>query len=71
MASNHHKENVIRACNELGGYEVLNIVAVWFVDVLLKAPHIQQREDVQDRVLKCAQEIKAVANRLLVLQPPP
>lgn len=63
---NQHKKNVIEALNEIGAYEVIIIVANWLIDVLLKAPHIQERQDLQDRVLACAQELMAAINKLLL-----
>lgn len=61
----NHKQRVRDACSELGAYEVIHIVAQWMVDTLLIAPHIKSRQDVQDKILACAQEIAASAHRLL------
>lgn len=61
-----HKENVIQACRELGGYEVISIVAKWLIDELLPSPQIQLRQDVRDRVRECAQDVQAAANKMLL-----
>ena len=60
-----HRQGVMAACREIGAEEVLTLVAGWTINELLPAPHIQQRIDVQDRVLECARTVARAAHKML------
>lgn len=60
------KENVFGICRQFGGYAVIHTVAQWLTDELLPSPTIQMRQDVQEKVQACAQELRVSANKLLL-----